>query len=104
MKIRSKKLKQSAKDQDCTFNIVGVCSENTEETVLCHLNILGDKGFGTKSSDLSAAFGCANCHRHIDEYRLSHEDYLWYTRRAIVRTIHHWAKHGYLDKISERCK
>jgi len=100
VKIRSKKLKQSAKDQECTLNIVDVCSYDNNTTVLCHINVLKDKGFGVKGSDLSAAFGCSNCHEHIDSNRLSELDMLFYTRRAILRTINKWIEMGLIDVVS----
>jgi hypothetical protein len=94
MKVRSKKLRESARDQECTFQIEGVCTHDNSTTVLCHINVLGDKGFGTKSSDLSAAFGCYACHDFVDNVRLCPQDSLFYTRRAILRTMHRWVEMG----------
>ena len=88
MKIRSSRLTSSADDQECTLNIAGVCTYNNEETVLCHFNILGDKGMGTKSSDLCGAWGCSACHYHMDTNAMSKEQWLYYAYRGTMRTIH----------------
>jgi hypothetical protein len=64
MKIKSNKLRASARDQDCTLRLVGVCNFNPETTVLCHVGV--GSGFGTKSGDNMAVFGCSSCHAEID--------------------------------------
>ena len=86
--IASKKIRNSARDEDCTFRIVGVCNYDPATTVLCHLPD-ESKGMGKKSDDISAAYGCSNCHDVVDgrvrnnEFE-AHKD--WYMRRAQVRT------------------
>ena len=95
-KVKKAKLRDSARMEACTFQIVDVCTYNDEETVLCHFNVLGDKGTGTKPSDLSAAYGCAACHYALDNKLVSREDELFYTRRGIVRTIHRMYSKGLL--------
>lgn len=87
-KIISKKARNSARDEECTFNIVGVCNYTPETTVFCHLSD-ETKGMGKKSDDLSAAYGCSACHDAVDGRVYSqeleeHRD--WYSRRAMVRT------------------
>lgn len=91
MKIVSKKLRNSARGEDCTLNIVGVCSYNPETVSLCHLPD-ESHGMGRKSDDISAAYGCDMCHAVIDG-RVPH---IWedgekefYMRRGMVRT---WRK------------
>lgn len=64
MKIKSKKLRDSARNQDCTLRLVGVCNFNDETTILCHVGVMA--GMGTKSSDNMAVFGCSSCHDVID--------------------------------------
>ena len=87
-KIVSKKARNSARDEGCTFQIVGVCNYNPETTVLCHLSD-ESSGMGKKSDDVSAAYGCSSCHDAIDRRAFSqeledHRD--WYERRAMVKT------------------
>jgi hypothetical protein len=87
-KIVSKKIRNSARGEDCAFQIVGACNYNPETTVLCHLPD-ESKGIGTKSDDISSAYGCSSCHDVIDR-RVTNEDFEehreWYMRRAMVRT------------------
>lgn len=90
--IISKKIRNSARGEDCCFRIVGICNFDTETTVLCHLSD-GAKGMGCKSCDLtSAAYGCSACHDAVDRRAWSQEledNREWYLRRAMVRT---WRK------------
>ncbi|PCI54203.1 MAG: hypothetical protein COB36_10965 [Alphaproteobacteria bacterium] len=89
-KIVCKKARNSARGEDCTFNILEVCNFNSETTVLCHLPD-GAKGMGMKSCDLtSAAYGCSSCHdvvdgRVYDDKYQEHSE--WYMRRAQTRTL-----------------
>lgn len=94
--IHSRALRDAANGERCTFNIVGVCSYRNDETVLCHLP---DESHGTarKSDDLSAAFGCHDCHAVIDgrqPHEFSPGERDWYMRRAQVRTLRRWIEHG----------
>ncbi|PHR99242.1 MAG: hypothetical protein COA78_25195 [Blastopirellula sp.] len=88
--IRSKKITGAARSEDCLINIAGVCHNNTETTVFCHFP---DESHGTsrKSSDISGAFGCSDCHDRVDG-RVRGSDFDdnkdFYMRRAQTRTIH----------------
>lgn len=62
-KIKSNKLRASAKGQPCFININKVCNHNPETTVLCHR---GGGGMGGKSSDIFGSFGCSSCHDVVD--------------------------------------
>lgn len=88
MKIKSQALRDAARNEDCTFEIVGTCNYRSETTVLTHLPD-ETNGMGTKSCDLSAAFGCSACHDVIDG-RVKREfpegEREWYMRRAQTRT------------------
>lgn len=86
--IVSKKIRDSARDEDCTFQIAGVCSHDTATVVLCHLPD-ESHGMARKSDDISAAYGCDACHAVIDgraphDFEPGERD--WYQRRAMVRT------------------
>src|SRR3990167_9253871 len=63
--VRSNAIRMSAKGEECTFQIPGVCNGNPETTVLCHLPD-ESHGMGHKADDISAAYGCAACHDAID--------------------------------------
>lgn len=93
MGVISTKLRNSAKGQPCHFCIPGTCTGDRETTVLCHIR---DEAAGksTKANDWSAAFGCHACHDAIDQHRLSREDELFFSMRAMQRTQAHWIAAG----------
>lgn len=67
MTYRNKKLRDSARGQDCQLRIPGVCNGNPETVVWCHLN--GQefgKGMGHKSHDIFGFYGCSACHDVYD--------------------------------------
>ncbi|MNO23696.1 hypothetical protein D3C76_135020 [compost metagenome] len=91
MRIVSRKLRDSARGQDCTLRLAG-CRFNPEYTVLCHLPV-GQKGIGMKSPDLFACFGCDVCHGIIDGRmpgEFTHADLL----RAMTETQMRWMEMG----------
>ena len=94
--MKSKHLRDSARGQDCTFQIVGVCNYQPETTVLCHLPDESN-GMGKKSDDFCAAFGCSSCHDVVDG-RVRGTDYQgaerFYNNRANRRTIRKWLEMG----------
>jgi hypothetical protein len=63
-------IRRSAKDEDCTILIPGICNGDTSTTVLCHSNLLADgKGMGLKAPDTEACYGCSACHDVLDGRR-----------------------------------
>lgn len=94
MKIASKKLRDSARGQDCTLRLEG-CRFNPEYTVLCHLPV-GQRGIGLKTPDVFACFGCDNCHSIIDGRmpgEFTHADLL----RALAETQLYWLSVGLMS-------
>lgn len=89
--IRSKKIREAARGQDCTFNIAYVCNYDPSTTVLAHLPD-ESHGMGQKADDISAAFCCSACH-DLADFRVGNAHYKenaeFYMRRAMVRT---WRK------------
>lgn len=59
------KIRQSARDEDCTLRIPGVCNEDPATTVLCHAPF-PNRGGMRKGNDTWAAYGCSSCHDLID--------------------------------------
>lgn len=59
------KYTRSAKGQDCTVRIPGVCrpAPENETTVFAHLN---GGGLGAKHLSVHGAYSCAQCHDVID--------------------------------------
>lgn len=89
--MKSRKLRNSAQDQDCTMNVSGVCCYNPATVVLAHINTDGS-AMGSKTDDFSACFACHLCHEWLDRNKGSEEDRLFYTRRAMVRTWRKWVE------------
>ncbi|HBN16159.1 MAG: hypothetical protein CMQ46_05655 [Gammaproteobacteria bacterium] len=87
--IRSKKITDAARGQQCLINIAGVCNYDPETAVFCHFP---DESHGTslKSDDISGGFGCSDCHDVVDG-RVKSDEWrahkLFYMRRAQTRTI-----------------
>lgn len=63
--FESKKIRDAARGQTCTLNVPGVCRQERETVVLCHLPTRR-KGMGNKSPDLVAVDACHRCHDWLD--------------------------------------
>jgi len=59
----SRKIRDSARGQDCQVRLPGVCNFNPETVVLAHKS---GAGMGTKSPDIHAAYACSACHDAVD--------------------------------------
>lgn len=96
--LQKKKIRESARGEECTLNIAGICNHNTETTVLCHLPD-ESHGIAKKSDDVSSAYGCSACHDLIDgrdnkKWSFKPEDIEWYMRRAQTRTLRRLIEKG----------
>ena len=91
MGIISQKLRDSARGQQCTFAIPGVCDCGSETVVLCHAPS-DAKGIGNKAHDYHAAFGCYTCHEALDQHRVDDAEFYW--RRGMQRTWDIWVERG----------
>lgn len=96
--MKSKKLRDSANGEACTFQIAGVCSGYWETTSLCHIPTKDTNGMGMKVDDAtSAAFGCSSCHDVVDG-RIKNDEYKnnkwFYNFRALGRTQRRWIELG----------
>ena len=56
------KIRQSARDEDCSLRL-GMCSGN-ETVILAHIG--RNRGMGIKCGDNMAVYACSNCHDLID--------------------------------------
>ena len=79
-KIRSSKIRASAKGESCTLRIPSVCNHNNETVVFAHVN--ANKGTGTKGHDIHGFYSCSSCHSATDAGRVSDSDIL----RALMET------------------
>jgi hypothetical protein len=91
MRVVSKALRDSARDQCCTLRLPG-CGHDDGTVVLAHLPC-GQKGIGMKSPDTMAIFACFACHGQLDgaaRWDISAQDYL----RALAETQMAWIRTG----------
>ncbi len=61
---RSKKILKSAKGEDCTLRLVGICNFNPETTVAAHVGVR--RGMAIKCGDNMVVYACSSCHSAID--------------------------------------
>lgn len=62
-----RKIRQSAKGEDCDIRIRGACNFNAETTVWSHFpGLAGGRGMGLKSLDLCGVYACSGCHDVVD--------------------------------------
>lgn len=60
-------IRSSARNQDCTLRIPGICNYNPQTVVWCHSNESVDgKGAGLKARDPEGCYGCSACHSYYD--------------------------------------
>ena len=89
--IRIKKIRDSARGQDCTVQSPW-CNHNPETTCFAHYGEAGEKGIGLKPDDTSGAYACSICHDWLDgrftqpkgEYPWADKEYYWF--RAMRKT------------------
>lgn len=79
-KVRSKKIRQSARGEVCSLREPNICVDNPSTVVFAHLK--GNKGTGTKNHDIFGVYACMNCHMFLDRGRVSDEDQM----RALQET------------------
>jgi hypothetical protein len=66
----SKKLRDSAKGQDCTLRL-SCCNHDPEATVLCHIRAFGWAGISEKPDDFLSLYACSACHDAFDRRGLA---------------------------------
>jgi hypothetical protein len=96
---RSRALRESARGEACTLQLPGICGGDPATTVLCHVQYEGGV-MGGKASDLSACYGCAECHSAIDgrvRARISREELQWFKTRAVLRTLERLVDKGLVN-------
>lgn len=79
---RSKKIMNSARGEDCTLRLVGICNFNPETTVAAHVGVR--RGMGIKCGDNMIVYACSNCHAAIDSS--GREEYACDKLRALEET------------------
>ena len=64
MSVISKKIRNSARGQECQVRIPDVCNRNNETVILAHVG--KGSGMGQKCDDIHATYACSACHDVID--------------------------------------
>lgn len=89
-----KSVMDSARGEQCTLNISGVCSYDPDTVVYCHFS---DHSGGSNrlTGPLHGGYGCSDCHDHIDgRTNADWHDNDFYMRRSMNRTINRLIEKG----------
>tara|TARA_R110000851_G_scaffold200970_2_gene352141 strand:- start:1599 stop:1874 length:276 start_codon:yes stop_codon:yes gene_type:complete len=78
--MKSKKIRNSARGEDCSLRVAANCQDG-ETVVFAHLNS-NYRGVGIKSPDLFGVYACHLCHAALDSGDVSSADQL----RALQET------------------
>lgn len=62
-RVISKKITNSAKGEECTLRIPGVCNRDPATTVFAHMN---GGGMAYKHHDIHGCYACSKCHALLD--------------------------------------
>jgi len=94
--IRSSEYLAGAKGETCKLRFVGVCNDNPETTVPCHVH---DANFGMaqKAHDTSVIDGCSACHNFLDHGwvgKISKGLLCWHIARGLLETFANRVQRG----------
>ncbi|WP_125782876.1 DUF1364 domain-containing protein [Pseudoalteromonas rubra] len=97
MSLISKKLRNSARGQECQVRLPDVCNWNPETTVLAHVG--RGSGMGQKCDDIHATFACSDCHAEMDRvtYRVEKGFVDQCAYEGMVRTQIIWLEMGLIE-------
>lgn len=91
--VRSPTYLAGSKGAPCTFRIVGVCHDERDTSVPCHLTDC-HTGRSIKASDLSVGDGCWACHEVMDRRAklptgqfISDDEWNFYALRSLQETL-----------------
>jgi hypothetical protein len=94
--MKQTKVQKSARGEECTLRIAGICTYDVETTVLCHVGFNYGTGKRIRVGERNAVYACSACHDAIDGRHLVEGIYelggdwrhvkWWYIARALVRT------------------
>lgn len=108
--LRSQRYLAGSRGAPCTFRISGVCRDERETVVPCHLKD-HHAGRGIKASDLSVADGCLRCHDVMDRRApmpggelISEADWLFYALRGLQETLERRREIGLLFVTEDPAK
>jgi len=81
--MKQTKIQASAKGQDCTLNIAGVCNYDPETVVLAHISFKYGTDKRNRPNERNAVYACSDCHDAIGSWN---DVYGMEIARALVRT------------------
>ena len=67
--------------------IPDICNGNNETTVAAQSNWGHGNGMGIKAHDCFIAWACSDCHREIDQGKMSKQDKQFYWQQGFERTL-----------------
>jgi hypothetical protein len=92
--MNEKKIQASARGEECTVRLPGICSHNPETVVFAHLSgVRFGHGVGKKTR--WGCYACYECHREIDRQTTRLE-------KDYVKLAHYEAVIETLDKLVEK--
>ena len=94
MKIyRDKSLLKLAQGEECLLKVPEICPGGTETIVACHSNHGSyGKGMAQKASDAATVWGCAACHKWLDQGPASKEEKDEIFDEALMSQYIEWIK------------
>jgi len=88
--IRSKKIRDSARDEKCAMRLPAICNYDDSTTVFAHAPSV-DKGMGIKSPDFWGCYCCSACHDVLDQrVKYPHSDS--YITLSLIQAIYETQK------------
>lgn len=85
MKIKSQAVRDSARGEDCSLRIPGVCNFDPETTILAHVPC-GMRGTSIKGPDIIGVYACSACHDLLDDRVRGEAINGWDVIRALAET------------------
>lgn len=97
--MKSTPITRSARNEECTTQIVGWCNRDIETTIFAHFPD-GTGGSNKLGGEIAnGGYVCSTCHDVIDgrvKHDVSKEDLEFYMRRSVRRTIWRLIEIGYV--------
>jgi hypothetical protein len=92
--MNERKITESARGEDCTVRLPGICNFNPETVVFAHLNgVRFGHGVGKKTK--WGCYACSDCHRELDRQTMKLE-------KDFVKLAHYEATIETLNKLVEK--
>lgn len=66
MTVKSNKIRNSAKGQECQVRLIGHCNGDSSTVIFAHYRMAGLSGVGQKPDDIFGAYCCSSCHDAVD--------------------------------------